>query len=136
MAYAGRFGQTPIDRPLYLPRVWAEDGMRRAKTQVPEEVVIAIKPVLAREMIGEALDAGVPCAFVMADTVYGSDFRLRQMLDRLALNSVTGLVQNPQASLWIILGRANTLDAHGRTSHFARVGRRESDGLGERSNCG
>ena len=81
LAYAGRFGQALIDRRLYLPREWTEDGARRMKTQVPEEVAFATKPVLAREMISEALDAGVPCAFVLADAVYGSDIRLRQMLE-------------------------------------------------------
>ena len=81
LAYAGRFGQALIDRRLYLPREWAEDGARRTKTQVPEEIAFATKPVLARAMIGEALDAGVPCAFVLADTDYGSDTGLRRMLE-------------------------------------------------------
>ncbi|MDE0409269.1 MAG: IS701 family transposase, partial [Alphaproteobacteria bacterium] len=81
LAYAGRFGQALIDRRLYLPREWAEDGARRTKTQVPAEIAFATKPVLARAMIGEALDAGVPCAFVLADAVYGSDTGLRRMLE-------------------------------------------------------
>ena len=81
LAYAGRFGQALIDRRLYLPREWAEDGARRTKTQVPEEVAFAAKPALAHAMIGEALDAGVPCAFVLADAVYGSDSGLRRMLE-------------------------------------------------------
>ena len=55
LAYAGRFGQALIDRRLHLPRDWAADGARRAKTSVPEEVAFATKPVLAREMIGDAL---------------------------------------------------------------------------------
>ena len=81
LAYAGRFGQALIDRRLYLPRDWAVDGARRTKTSVPDEVAFATKPALAREMIGEALDTGVPCAFVLADAVYGSDSGLRRMLE-------------------------------------------------------
>ena len=94
LAYAGRFGQALIDRRLYLPRGWAEDGARRAKTQVPEEIAFATKPVLAREMIGEALDAGVPCAFVLADAIYGSDIRLRQMLEQRGQSYVLAVRSN------------------------------------------
>jgi len=32
-------------------------------------------------MIARALDAGVPCAWVLADALYGSDARLRRMLE-------------------------------------------------------
>ncbi|MYD94337.1 MAG: IS701 family transposase [Chloroflexi bacterium] len=81
LAYAGRLGQALIDRRLYLPQDWAADGARRAKTQVPAEVAFATKPALAREMIAAALDADMPCAFVLADAVYGSDSRLRRMLE-------------------------------------------------------
>jgi SRSO17 transposase len=81
LAYAGRFGQALIDRRLYLPRDWAADGARRAKTSAPDQVAFATKPALAREMIAAALDTGMSCAFVLADAVYGSDSRLRRMLE-------------------------------------------------------
>ena len=47
----------------------------------PEDVAFATKPALAREMIAAALDTDMPCAFVLADAVYGSDSRLRRMLE-------------------------------------------------------
>jgi SRSO17 transposase len=81
LAYASRFGQALIDRRLYLPESWASDRERRAKTYVPEEVEFATKPTIARQMIAAALDAGVPCAFVLGDALYGSDKRLRVMLE-------------------------------------------------------
>jgi SRSO17 transposase len=81
VAYASRLGQALIDRRLYLPEGWAEDGARRRRVQVPESVSFATKPQIACEMIAAALDAGVPCAWVLADALYGSDSRLRRMLE-------------------------------------------------------
>lgn len=81
LAYAGRLGQALIDRRLYLPKDWTQDGARRRKTQIPEAIGFATKPQIARDLIGAALDAGVPCAWVLADALYGSDSRLRHMLE-------------------------------------------------------
>ena len=80
-AYASRWGQALVDRRLYLPRGWAEDGARRAKAQVPEETTFATKPAIAGAMLAELLDAGLPVRWVLADALYGSDFRLRRMLE-------------------------------------------------------
>ena len=80
VAYASRHGQALIDRRLYLPDAWAKDDARRAKAQVPQNAAFATKPAMAREMIAQALDAGVPCAWVLADAVYGSDYKTRRML--------------------------------------------------------
>lgn len=78
--YASRFGHALIDRQLYLPKPWAEDAERRKKAQVPEDVVFATKPAMARAMIARILDAGIPCAWVLADAVYGCDSALRRLL--------------------------------------------------------
>ena len=81
LGYAGRYGQALIDRQLYLPRAWADDAGRRAKTGVPDDVEFATKPAIARRMIARNLDAGVRCAWVLADAAYGSDYSLRRMLE-------------------------------------------------------
>jgi len=81
LAYASRYGHALIDRRLYLPKSWAEDIERRERVSVPEDVAFATKPMIAREMLEQALDSGLACAFVLADTVYGSDYKLRQMLE-------------------------------------------------------
>src|SRR3982750_3696451 len=82
LAYASRYGQALIDRRLYLPDAWARDESKRAKAGVPEEITFATKPQMACELIAQALDAGAPCAWVLADALYGSDSRLRRMLER------------------------------------------------------
>ncbi len=81
LGYASRHGQALIDRRLYLPQSWTEDRARCAAAKVPEAVAFATKPAIARELIAAALDAGVPCAWVLADTVYGTDFQLRRLLE-------------------------------------------------------
>ncbi|MBB3810646.1 SRSO17 transposase [Pseudochelatococcus contaminans] len=81
LAYASRFGQTLIDRRLYLPRTWADDNDRRVKAHVPEDIAFATKIALAHDMISAALDARVPCRWVLADALYGGDYGLRGMLE-------------------------------------------------------
>jgi len=81
LAYASRYGQTLIDRRLYLPKGWVDDAVRRASAQIPHEQSFATKPEIACDLIAAALDAGVPCAWVLADALYGSDSRLRGMLE-------------------------------------------------------
>jgi len=80
-SYASRWGHALIDRRLYLPKAWADAPDRRAKAHVPEDVAFATKPAMACDMIANLLDEGTPCAFVLADAVYGSDFRFRRMLE-------------------------------------------------------
>ena len=80
-SYASRWGHALIDRRLYLPKSWANDPQRRAKAHVPEEIAFATKPEMAREMVARLLDEGIPCAFILADAVYGADTKFRRMLE-------------------------------------------------------
>ncbi len=81
LAYASRRGHALIDRRLDLPQAWAEDRERRRAAKIPEDVPFRTKPEIARAMIARALDAGVPCEWVLGDEVYGADRRLRMMLE-------------------------------------------------------
>src|SRR3954470_11238498 len=81
LAYGSRRGHALIDRRLYLPEAWAGDAGRRRAAKVPEDVPFLTKPAIARAMIAGALDAGVPCGWVLGDEVYGADRRLRTMLE-------------------------------------------------------
>ena len=80
LAYATRKGHTFLDRELYLPQEWADDAKRRKAAHVPKSVEFATKPELAQTMLERALDAGVPCAWVTGDSVYGSSQALRECL--------------------------------------------------------
>jgi SRSO17 transposase len=80
-AYASRWGHALVDRQLYLPKDWAEDAGRRAAASVPEDMAFATKPAMARAMIARLLEAGLPVRWVLADALYGSDYKLRRMLE-------------------------------------------------------
>jgi len=81
LSYASPKGHALIDRRLYLPQDWSEDAERRTETHVPDDVVFATKPKIGTAMVKAALDAGVPCSWVLGDCVYGSDKGLRMMLE-------------------------------------------------------
>src|SRR5919199_937993 len=82
LAYASDKGHALIDRELYLPEAWCDAPDKRTEAAIPDEVAFATKPALAGRMIGRALDAGLSCAWVLGDEIYGSDRRLRMDLER------------------------------------------------------
>ena len=62
-----------LDRELYLPQEWAADWVRRQEAGVPEGVAFRTKAQLAQEMIGRAVAAGVPFAWVTGDCTAMTD---------------------------------------------------------------
>ena len=130
LGYASPLGQALIDRRLYLPDAWTKDTARCRRAGVPERIAFATKTAIARDLIGAALNAGTPCAWVLADALYGSDSGLRRMLEErrqpyvlavrsnLTLRFVTkeGIVQTDPAEL------ADGLDAGDWASHAAGEG--------------
>jgi SRSO17 transposase len=103
LGHASRHGHVLIDRALYLPEAWAGDALRRAEAGVPEAVAFATKPKLGRIMLERALAAGVPCAWVTGDSVYGADHALRRSIEQhgrgyvLAVTSAQRLGRKPVA---------------------------------------
>jgi len=70
-AYVSDKGHAFIDRQLYLPKAWTGDPARMTAAHVPAGITFATKPQLALGMVERAIAAGVPFAWVTADTVYG-----------------------------------------------------------------
>jgi len=81
LAYATARGHTLIDRELYLPLDWIEDPRRRQEAGIPQTVRFQTKPELAIQMIERLWSAQIPIAWVVADTVYGSNLDLRTWLE-------------------------------------------------------
>jgi SRSO17 transposase len=94
LGYASRNGRALLDRDLYLPQTWIDDGERRREAGVPEAVQFATKPQLAKAMLERAYAAGVPAAWVTGDEVYGNDTGLRQWLEEQNRPYVLGVSAN------------------------------------------
>jgi|SRR5947209_13874453 len=94
LGYASSAGRALIDRDLYLPKAWIDDGERRQEAGVPTAVTFATKPQLAKAMLERAFVAGVPAAWIAGDEVYGNDTGLRQWLEEQNRPYVLGVSAN------------------------------------------
>ncbi len=81
LAYVTAKGHTLIDRELYLPLDWTEDCDRCQAAAIPDSVCFQTKPELASRMLARLWNAQIPIAWVVADTVYGSNLDLRTWLE-------------------------------------------------------
>lgn len=99
LSYRSRRGSAFMDRSLYLPESWTNDEARCRKAGVPEGVGFATKIELAREMIGRALEAGVPARWVTADEAYGNDSKFRRFLEDRGIGYVVAV--NSRQMAWV-----------------------------------
>ena len=99
-AYVSRHGHAFVDRALYLPKAWTSDAVRMAGSHVPANTSFATKPALALGMITRAIEAGVPFAWVAADSVYGVG-EIEVALRRAGKGYVLGVDASSQFNSWI-----------------------------------
>jgi SRSO17 transposase len=92
LSVANAWASLPVAFRLYLPKNWAEDGTRRKKAGVPEEIGFATKPQIALEQIRQAVEAGLPQGVALMDAGYGVDARLRLGVTALGLSYVAGIL--------------------------------------------
>jgi SRSO17 transposase len=81
----------PIAYRLYLPKEWAEDTERRARTEVPKEVEFQTKPGIALDQIRAAVAANLERGVILADAAYGINTEFREGLTELDLQYVVGV---------------------------------------------
>ena len=98
-AYVSRHGHAFIDRALYLPKAWTDGLARMAAAHVPDRTAFATKPALAVRMIERAIAAGVPFAWVAADSVYGVG-EVETALRRAGKGYVPGVNSTHQFRSW------------------------------------
>lgn len=112
--YTSSKGHAFIDRRLYLPKDWTGNPERLAKAHVPEDVRFATKPAIAAAMVRRAIDAGVPFAWVAADSVYGVG-ELEMVLRRAGKGYVLGVTGSHHFNSW-----SPTLSVSGTAEKIAR----------------
>src|ERR671916_730501 len=81
LTYASEKGAAFVDRALYLPRGWTDDPDRCRAAGIPASVRFATKLTLAQRMLARAFTAGVPAAWVTADSAYGRSHAFRRWLE-------------------------------------------------------
>ena len=98
LSVATHQGSLPIAYRLYLPKDWADDPVRRAKTGIPDDIVFQTKPEIALQQVRQALADGVPKAVALMDPAYGNDSKLRAGLTELEVPYVAGIL--PTTMVW------------------------------------
>ena len=99
LAYATAQGTAFIDRELFLPKEWVGDLPRRREAHIPDEVVGATKPELAKAMLQRAFEAGVQAAWVTGDAVY-SAYGMRSWLEDKRQPHVFAVASNFHVWTW------------------------------------
>ena len=81
LALASERGTFLADRRLYMPRPWIAAKRRRAEANVPDELTYKTKAELGIEMLKAAAARGIKASWVLGDSIYGRDPKLRKVLE-------------------------------------------------------
>jgi SRSO17 transposase len=108
-AYASSKGRALIDRELYLPKSWIADRDRCRQAAIGDDMEFATKPELARAMLGRAIEAGVPAAWVTADEAYGQDYKFRSWLEQRRIGYVVAVPRSQAVPGSTATSRADVL---------------------------
>jgi SRSO17 transposase len=111
LAYVTAAGHTLIDRELYLPLAWTSDRPRCQAADIPDSVRFQTKCELAVQMLERAWAAQIPFAWVVADSVYGSNLDLRTWLEQQHLSYVLAVACDEPVELQTADGRRRQVEA-------------------------
>ncbi len=95
-AYASSRGRALVDRELYLPKSWMNDGDRCRAARIPAERGFATKGELAHTLVLRALASSLPIAWVTADSLYGQEWRFRHLLEQAQVGYVLAVPKSQQ----------------------------------------
>jgi SRSO17 transposase len=98
LSVATHQGSLPVAYRLYLPKVWADDPVRRAIAGVPDDIRFQTKPEIALRQLRQAVADGVPPGVALMDPAYGNDSKLRAGISELSLAYVAGI--QPTTMVW------------------------------------
>ena len=86
LSVANSKSHLPIDFELYIPQEWCDDPKRRQEARIPDDLRFQTKPELALQMIGRAIEDGIPRGLVSVDSAYGNTSKFRRALRQLGLD--------------------------------------------------
>lgn len=70
----------PIDMRLFMPKKWEIDDAKREKCGVPKAWNYQSKPMMAKQIIQDAIDKNIQFDYVNFDALYGMSFHLLSYL--------------------------------------------------------
>lgn len=94
LSVANDHASLPVACRLYLPEVWADDPVRRARAGVPADIAFQTKPAIALDQIRAAVAADLPCGLVLSDAGYGNDTSFRDEVSALGLLYAVGILSS------------------------------------------
>lgn len=71
----------PTDMRLFMPQKWEKDHSKRKKCGVPKEWGHRTKPMIAKQMIQDAIQKDIQFDYVNFDALYGMSFHLLSYLN-------------------------------------------------------
>src|SRR5690348_5629845 len=98
LSVANDHASLPIAYQLFLPQVWADDPVRRAKAGVPATINFETKTAIALGQLRQALAACVPVGILLGDAGYGDETDFRVGVADLGLRYLLGV--RPGTSVW------------------------------------
>jgi SRSO17 transposase len=94
LSLANSHASLPVAYRLYLPQDWADDGERRRKAGVPDDIGFKTKHEIALDQLRWACEAELPRGVVLMDAGYGNNSDLRADITALELTYVVGILSN------------------------------------------
>ncbi len=94
LSVAHSHASLPVAYRLYLPQDWVNDGERRRKAGVPDDISFKTKHEIALDQLRWACQAGLPRGVVLMDAGYGNNSGLRADITALELTYVAGILSN------------------------------------------
>jgi SRSO17 transposase len=94
LSVANSHASLPVAYRLYLPQDWANDGERRRKAWVPDDISFKTKHEIAFDQLRWACEAGLSRGVVLMDAGYGNNSELRADITALELTYVVGILSN------------------------------------------
>jgi len=91
VTYSSPRGHALVGSRLYVPAEQLANDAQRTAMGIPSDLEFKTKPQLGRDLLADAVTAGVPVSWCTADAVYGRDRELREYCEQHTIGYALGL---------------------------------------------